>query len=282
MYIIDVICEQIENENVSIEVINLLMKHGLDINKKRDGETFLFTSFYYGRQKVSKRLIELGIDIHAANSDGTTALHLACNDGATEIVRLLLNAGADPNVMDSDKFFPLLLSSEKDITKMLIEHGANVNLVGYENETALMSSENLDFVKLLVAAGADLNVKNKNGVTALEEFIIHGNGEMASFLIESGADVSEDRLVNLAIRRGLKNVVAQLVKNGADIDSEQNCGSILTALIYEKYDMIETLLNLGANIDVGVRRELINLGKIEKKSTGKELVEALINLSRDR
>lgn len=280
MHIIDIICENIEDEDVSIEIINLLIEHGLDINKKKDGETFLFTSSYNGRHKVSKKLIELGIDIHATATGGTTALHLACNDGKTEIVRLLLDAGANPDAMDSNNFFPLLFSNEEEIVKMLIEHKANINLVGYDGYTALMDSRNLDCVKLLVAAGADLNAKNKLGISVLENFIAQGEGEMASFLIESGANVLEDGLVNLAIRRGLKNVVVQLVERGAVIDSQYD--SISMALAYDQYDMIKVLLNLGANIDTRVMRELMNLGKIKKNSDEKDIYEALINLSRGR
>lgn len=75
-----------------------------------------------------RALLDAGTDVDSANRYGATALTFACDKGHTEVVRLLLERGADPNVTDT--FYsqtPMGWAASHghfDIAAMLIEHGA--------------------------------------------------------------------------------------------------------------------------------------------------------------
>jgi len=72
-----------------------------------------------------------------------------------------------------------------DIIKLLIEAGANVNFQNYDNNTALMfASEkgHTDIIKLLIEAGADINIQNKYNKTALMFASWNGHTEIVKLL----------------------------------------------------------------------------------------------------
>ncbi|KAK2744290.1 hypothetical protein FQN57_004375 [Myotisia sp. PD_48] len=73
-------------------------------NMKR---TPLHLATWHKHPKVVRILVALDIDVDAADQDGWTALHMAARLGEKELVRLLLNRGANPNA----KFSPGGISS---------------------------------------------------------------------------------------------------------------------------------------------------------------------------
>jgi ankyrin repeat protein len=87
------------------EVVKLLLDHGagdnnriisdfLDINGYGfENETAVWIACYYGYSDVLKLLIERGADLGATNSYGVTPLHIAVIGGRIECVQLLLEAG---------------------------------------------------------------------------------------------------------------------------------------------------------------------------------------------
>src|SRR5262249_35593560 len=69
-------------------------------------------------------------DINASNESGMTALMRAATRGQTRLVRVLLQHGADPNIVRNDEFTALMLAAffgYQDIVLILVEHGANTN-----------------------------------------------------------------------------------------------------------------------------------------------------------
>ena len=77
-----------------------------------------------------------------------------------------------------------------DIVKLLIEHGANVNTLDFDGDTALAHAarkgEN-KIVKFLIDAGADVNVRNRYKFTALDYAVRTLNLESQKHLLRAGA-----------------------------------------------------------------------------------------------
>ncbi|CAM9473950.1 unnamed protein product [Choristocarpus tenellus] len=93
----------IENEMSSV-VLKLIEDGGADVNYAKDinGETPLMLAAYYGYTSMVKTLVErCGANLDARNLKGDTALNLASFWGNVESVRYLLEAGADPNVVNT-------------------------------------------------------------------------------------------------------------------------------------------------------------------------------------
>ncbi|HET7113390.1 MAG TPA: ankyrin repeat domain-containing protein [Pyrinomonadaceae bacterium] len=70
-------------------------------------------------------------DINARNEHGMTALMRAAYHGRVQMVRLLLDHGADPNLTRNDNFTALSLAAffgHAEIVEMLMRHGANADV----------------------------------------------------------------------------------------------------------------------------------------------------------
>jgi cell wall assembly regulator SMI1/ankyrin repeat protein len=125
-------------------------------------------------------------------------LNNAAEGGHPEVVRILLDAGAEIN-RPEPRFgkTPLLgaaWAGHAEVVKMLIAAGADVHARDEKRFTALMEAvgdrkkSNLEMVRALIAAGADVNAAGKVA-TVLMHASRDGSPEMVLALIAAGADV---------------------------------------------------------------------------------------------
>ena len=107
----------------------------------RDSQDDLLQEFFADRRtEIEKTADNPGLmkeyvlsqkDVNARDKDGRTLLHYAANKGYLEIVRLLLEKGANINVQDNDGRTPLheaMSYHALGVARFLVENGANVNL----------------------------------------------------------------------------------------------------------------------------------------------------------
>ncbi len=165
-----------------------------------------------------------------SDSDGNSPLMYAAGVGNAASMKLLLDAGADPNVANRVGSTPLILSTG-DIAKvrLLLAKGANVNVKTKAGRTPLMTAVYYDnneaVVQLLIDKGADILARDKFGASVLE--IAAGgksNAGVAKLLLEKGADVNTKDiggftplLVAAGVGNGNGEMVKLLIEHGADV-----------------------------------------------------------------
>ena len=149
-----------------------------------------------GRSEIVKALIDAGADVNVKNKKGQTALIVATREGRSEVVKILLAAGANVNAKQNryqTAFMVAVIENRPKIAKMLLAAGANVGARDGRNMTPLMvaaSEGHTEFVQMLLAAGADVNLKDGNGSqTALSWAAQNGHSEVVKILLAAGADI---------------------------------------------------------------------------------------------
>jgi ankyrin repeat protein len=157
------------------KICEMLIDTGYDVNGRTDT---LFTPLILccvrsdrDSVKVAKLLIESGADLATKDEIGNTVLHVACFQGAVDVVQLLIDAKADVNAQNHNGKTPLMNSVKNiEVAKLLIENGADLANKDNDGNTALYLAcyeSAVDVVKLLIDAKADVNAQNNDGMTPL-------------------------------------------------------------------------------------------------------------------
>jgi ankyrin repeat protein len=118
------------------------------------------------------------------------------------------------------------LSGNLDIMRLLIEAGANVDQQDGYGQTPLMATvecKHLEATNLLIKHGADVNEKNPVKKTALMVAARHGDRESAKFILSKGADPnigfgSGYTALSVAAWFGYEDIVRELIEHGAMAD----------------------------------------------------------------
>jgi ankyrin repeat protein len=187
----------------------------------------LHTAIAAKNLKHVKEIIRRGVDVNALHSNynlGFPITH-ALSVGDTRIIRVLLEAGADPN---RDNYLADFIDENNlPIAKLLVAHGAN--LVGEspsddDVESNLIRATRAGrtaFVKLLLEAGADPNLHNANDQSALLLARTAKNRRLVK-LLESY--VSEDE--RAWVEERFSGAYAKRIKLDAEIRSAIHVGNI--------------------------------------------------------
>ena len=127
-----------------------------------------------GQEEIVRLLLDAGADINAVSAlTEATALAFAAIKGRPSAVRLLLERGADANAPSGSGATPLTHAASEGQTeclRLLISHHADVNAATKRGMTALMFAAHRgdeEAVRLLLEAGANTEARSQSGKTAL-------------------------------------------------------------------------------------------------------------------
>ncbi|MCR9235008.1 MAG: ankyrin repeat domain-containing protein [bacterium] len=116
------------NDN-QFEIVKLLVESGADINNRNKYGTPIFAAVWSGNPEIVDYLIKKGVGgtINCGCQQGWTPLHKAARKGYLDIVKLLIQAGADVNSIDNIGSTPLDHAATfgfSDVANFLIKHHA--------------------------------------------------------------------------------------------------------------------------------------------------------------
>ena len=202
-------------------------------------------------------------NINCQNENGETALHLACFNNDTTVVKLLLYYGANPNIQNQEGYTPFLtalLRGNYLVARQLAGLVGQVDIRDNQKLTELMiaaRNDYLDIVQILLDKGADINARNNQGWTPLHFATHNGNNAVVNLLLSHGADINardniQQTPLHLAARQDSLSVLRLLLDTGADVSSRDDL--LATPLIYaiasDKKANVEALLSYGADPNV--------------------------------
>ncbi|WKZ48702.1 MAG: ankyrin repeat domain-containing protein [Anaerolineales bacterium] len=144
---------------------------------------------------------------------GSTPLHLAVENVSIEMVELLVSMGAKVEIIDGEGRTPLHVAIGKCLESYSIERDKFIQIA-----------------TILLQSGADVNSLDKSLLSSLHHAAILGDREIVTFLVKNGANI------NLRGAKGFTPLHWAL------------CANIETRDIQKHLDVIEALINFGADV----------------------------------
>lgn len=183
-----------------MHIVKYLFEKGADIEHQNNyGSNPIRYACANGQLEVVKYAFEdLGIDDKSITPTGWTYLHFACQADQVDLIKYLIQRGADITAKDNNGATPIHIASGKEsinVVRYILETYSSVcgvNDKDARGQTAIVyavSKSDLQITKYLVEQGADVNVKFGSNFTVLHHCALNKFNELGKFLISSGADI---------------------------------------------------------------------------------------------
>ncbi|KAI0290858.1 ankyrin repeat-containing domain protein [Russula brevipes] len=165
-------------------------------------------------------------DVNSTRGSDKTPLRAASRRGYTDVARVLLDHGANPNATNYADA-PLTAAfdyNHLEVMQLLLARGvdlrASANLCGSTLRTAAFRGRT-EVIQLLLRYHADANESDDNGMTALHCASTQGHFKVVQLLLEHGADANartwnDYTPLRMASQRGYLDIVRLLLGHGAD------------------------------------------------------------------
>lgn len=193
----------------------------------------------YGRLNVVKYLIEKGADIHYMND---TAIRVAGLNQHWNIVKYLIGKGANVRANESEVLIWASSYGCLYMVKHLVELGADVQSDQNYALREASSNGHLNVVEYLVYNGADINDYDN---APLKKACVYGHFDVVKYLVENGANIHADNdyALRWASQRGYFYIVKYLVENGANI-AANDCEAFNWATQSKNFGVSSYLANM--------------------------------------
>ncbi len=262
-----------------VEAMEILISNGADLDVvDEEYMTPLLTVSEQGLDKSAKILLSHGANFRARGKKQMTSLHLAARGGHEGIVSILLEYASQDDIdsLDEDNWTPLhsaCLLGRCGIVDMLLQAGADPNVLNSANDSPLTyasANGSVSIVESLLEAGALVNFDARHSTTTAKHGLVstmfyqpihraalQGHVKIAEILLERGADVNAtvnfDTFVQTRAILGLRHET-KMGHTDAHDDRIQNnlAGKCVTAMHMAvargHTDVVKTLLENGAQV----------------------------------
>ncbi|CAH2226182.1 ankyrin repeat domain-containing 50 [Pelobates cultripes] len=249
--------------------IRALLAAGAEIDHAdAEGRTPLMAAAYMGHKTVTEILLAAGADVNKCDSEGRSALAVAslcvpAGHEYPELVSLLLEHGADPELEDKDGVTPLLVAvyeGQAEVAELLLEAGADPNRADKSRMTPLLaaaSGGHAEVIRVLLLWGSKIDATDSEGRSSLAMAAAATGGEQAvRVLLDRGLDENHrDRLgwtpLHWAACQGRRSSCRALIEGGAKVGIRDYEGytPFLLASQEGHTGCVELLLNRSSHIE---------------------------------
>lgn len=230
-------------------VVKFLLARGAQVNVQTEEGTPLMSAVNGGHPEALKLLLAAGADVKVVHRTGDNALIMAARQRSystptlepnSEIVRLLLAGGADPNAKGEWGRIALMYANTAAKVKLLVVSGANVELKDEEGQTALIKAAetgNAGVVGALLDNGANVNAVDNKGMNAL--LFALGSDDLA---YGEDAQTLPERRIEVARRL--------LLAKSLDVNAQNSDGetALMRAVRLDNVEIVKSLLDHGADV----------------------------------
>ncbi|CAM4758600.1 unnamed protein product [Rotaria magnacalcarata] len=277
-------------------VKRLLANHANPNHQNQSGISALMLAAEQGFFECVKLLVQAGADLELAPSGplaltmnlcGQTPLFCAAKEGRTDIVKYLLDRGANPRVQNHYGVSALWIPAQKgmlDVVELLLNAGAEthvapfgnladeLNITGWTPLYAAMKSRKFDVVKLLLKRGADPNAVTKLGSTPFLLASEICDLDIIEACVEAGADldfapsgqdadnlnITGQTALFMATLKDRVDVVKFLIQKGAHVNVQNRYGVSPLLLCAESgnFELVQALVQAGADVNITPQGEL--------------------------
>ncbi len=200
----------------------------------------------------------------------TYAISSKNKEARTELVRLLLDAGADPNLIGPNSTPPLSLSiaeGENQIFELLMNRRADIEIGDWDRSTPLMyaaANGQRGMVDALLNAGADIRKQDQMTFYPIDHALIMGLSDMAEYLRSKNGKSVMDTVKTAADAR-------QLMKT-AEVEETQDF--LYFQVVYNNLLITKLMLMAGYTLDDRMNEMIYDLAKMNHLEMLRLLLEA--------
>ena len=238
-----------------VAIVDALLRAGAKASAAtRHSVTPLQLAATNGSAAVITRLLAAGADPNTAMPDGETVLMTAARAGSVDAVRALLDRGADLRRKEPLKGQTALMwaaaENNAPVVKLLIERGADLKerskAGSFSPYLFAVRAGHLAAATTLLDAGADVNEALPDGTSALVLAVINAHYELASVLLDRGADPRADGQGWTALHQ-----IAWSRRHNAGFNLP---GPVATGGV-DSLDLVRKLVARGADVNARQKRE---------------------------
>ena len=173
-----------------IHKVDALLRAGVSANAKQSGETALMMACE--RPEITRLLLDAGADPNVQGYEMQTALEYAARMRQPKVIKMLLDAHADPNLRDNFGSTALLSAGDTASISLLLHAGANAKDRDQNGKDALISESEGNWgdgtVELLLRSGVSANSQDNYGKTALMNFSHFKSAKEVSAILNTEAN----------------------------------------------------------------------------------------------